>query len=83
MTGNQLMTVAAVGFAGFALYYITRTPGKTLAAQPGQQQRDAGLQQWIDSALPVDWYKLGAFDYSGRVTPSLQGSASFGTGLVF
>lgn len=83
MTSNQLMTIGAVGFAGFALFYITRTPGKTLANQPAQQQRDSGLQQWIDTQLPTDWYKLGAFDYSGRVTPALNGSASFGTGLIF
>ncbi|WP_431257215.1 hypothetical protein ACQ86G_21520 [Roseateles chitinivorans] len=83
MNTNQLMTIGAVGFAGFALYYITRTPGKTLASQPGQQQRDAGLQQWIDQQLPTDWYKSGVFDYSARVTPALNGSALFGTGYLF
>lgn len=31
----------------FALWYITRTPGGVVSAQPGQQQRDAGLTAWL------------------------------------
>lgn len=48
MTSNQIMTIGAVGFAAFALLYVFKTPGKTVAATTGQQQRDGGLGSWID-----------------------------------
>ena len=48
MTSNHLMTAGAIGFAGFALWYITRKPGGQLAAQPGQAARDLGLQSWME-----------------------------------
>jgi hypothetical protein len=47
MNSNQLMTVGAVGFAGFALWWITRTKGAVVAAQPAQAVRDFGLQSWV------------------------------------
>lgn len=72
---NKLMTWGAIGFAGFALYWITRKPGGQVHAQPGQAQRDAGLQAFHDTydqqrreiedtsyALSIDRFKslLGA-----------------------
>lgn len=48
MTQNQLMTAGAIGFAAFALLYVFKSPAKVVAATPAQQQRDAGLSQWID-----------------------------------
>jgi hypothetical protein len=47
MTSAKLMTAGAVAFAGFALWYVFRTPGQTIASQPAQQQRDAGLASWL------------------------------------
>ena len=50
MTQNQLMTAGVIGFAAFALIYITRKPNKgPVASQPGQQQRDRGLADWFAS----------------------------------
>lgn len=47
MTLNQAMTVGAIGFAGFALWYITRgNVNASAAGQPGQVQRDMGLALW-------------------------------------
>ena len=49
MTLNQAMTIGAIGFAGFALYFITRkNVNASAAVQPGQVQRDSGLQLWND-----------------------------------
>ena len=48
MNTNELTTAAAIGFAGFAVWYITRKPGNQLATQPGQAARDTGLQAWND-----------------------------------
>lgn len=48
MTTNKLMTWGAIAFAGFAIYWITRKPGGQVHAQPGQAQRDAGLQAFQD-----------------------------------
>jgi len=48
MTSNQLMTVGAIGFAGFALWYIARKPGGQASSQPGQAARDAGLIGWFN-----------------------------------
>lgn len=49
MTSNKLMTYGAAAFAGFALWWISRTPGNSAtSAQPGQQARDAGLQLFVD-----------------------------------
>ncbi|HWI12107.1 MAG TPA: hypothetical protein VNU48_12315 [Burkholderiaceae bacterium] len=48
MNSNNLMTVGAVGFAGFALWWITRKPGGAVTTQPAQQQRDIGLNSWND-----------------------------------
>ena len=51
MTQNQVMTAAALGFAGFALFYITRTPAKGAGTvtNEGQRARDQGLVQWFDT----------------------------------
>jgi hypothetical protein len=49
MTTNKLMTAGAIGFAVFAVWFISRTPGQAIAAQPGQQQRDIGLAAWVDT----------------------------------
>jgi hypothetical protein len=47
MTLNQAMTVGAIGFAGFAVWFITRkNVNGSAAVQPGQLQRDAGLALW-------------------------------------
>ena len=52
MNSNQLMTAGAIGFAGFALWFITRKPGtQPTAASPAQAQRDLGLQAWFDLHL--------------------------------
>lgn len=48
MNANSAMTVGAIGFAGFALWYITRKPGGAVTAQPAQQARDSALTQWMD-----------------------------------
>lgn len=46
------MTAGAIGFAGFALWFITRKPGATpVAASPAQAIRDNGLQSWFDLQL--------------------------------
>lgn len=48
MTQNQALTYGAVAFAAFTLFYVfKRTPAQAIAAQPGQQQRDAGLSAWL------------------------------------
>jgi hypothetical protein len=57
MTTNQLMTWGAIGFAAFALYYITRKP-KPNTTQPGQQQRDAALAEW-NAGVTDQWRTLG------------------------
>lgn len=43
-TLDMVLTGAALGFAGFAVWWISRRPGGAVSPQPGQQQRDAGLQ---------------------------------------
>lgn len=48
MNTNQLMTIGAIGFAGYALWFITRKPGGAVTRQPAQRQRDAGLTAWND-----------------------------------
>lgn len=48
MNSNQLMTAGAIGFAGFALWYITRKPGGAVTTQPAQQAQGAALVQWND-----------------------------------
>lgn len=74
-TKLKLITVGALGLAGVALLFLTRKPGGQVHAQPGQAQRDAGLQTWSDQldaqrreiegtsyALSIDGFKdlLGA-----------------------
>jgi hypothetical protein len=49
MTLNQLMTVGAIGFAGFALWHVTRKPAGDAVVQPAQRSRDAGLANWFDT----------------------------------
>lgn len=75
MTQNQIMTIGAIGFAAFALLYVFKTPGKTVAATPAQQQRDAGLGQWIDvlnnQQVTLDGGK-------GQATQNLVNSLGFG-----
>lgn len=49
MTPNQLMTMGALGFAAFAVVYLTRgagAPAVAVSPQPGQRQRDAGMADW-------------------------------------
>ncbi len=48
MNVNTAMTVGAIGFAGFALWHITRKPGGAVSAQPAPRQRDTGLTAWYD-----------------------------------
>jgi hypothetical protein len=48
MNTNQLMTVGAIAFAGFALWYVARKPSGQVATQPGQAARDAGLIGWFN-----------------------------------
>lgn len=64
MNANQLMTGAAVGLAAFALYQFTKKPGQMLASQPGQQQRDAGLQSWMNSLWTPDYFGQAATGYN-------------------
>lgn len=73
MTTNQLTTVAAIAFAGFALWYITRKPGAAVAAQPGQQQRDLGLQAWYGLRSDQNYFSTDAFNYSGAQLPNVLG----------
>lgn len=49
MTKNQALTAGAVGFAVFALWAYLKQPAAKagIAASPGQQQRDIGLNSWI------------------------------------
>lgn len=54
MNSNQLMTAGAIGFAAYALYqFVWQSSHKvtTIANQPGQQQRDAGLLVWNQQQL--------------------------------
>ncbi|HEV6968849.1 hypothetical protein [Roseateles sp.] len=51
---NHLMGVAAVLFAGFALWQFTKKPGGQVASQPGQRQQNAALQVWNDM-LGANW----------------------------
>jgi len=48
LSPSHLATIGAVLFAGYALYEFTKKPGGVLSTQPGQQQRDAGLQTFLD-----------------------------------
>lgn len=58
MTTNQLMTWGAIGFAAFALAYITRRPQSgAIGNQPGQQQRDAALADW-NAMQAGQWVEL-------------------------
>jgi len=46
------MTAGAIGFAGFALWFITRKPSSApVAASPAQAIRDNGLQAFFDLSL--------------------------------
>lgn len=64
MNQNQLLTLGAVAFAGFAVYYLFRQPGAApIATSSGQQQRDSGLQSWIDQTSG-QFGVLGRIDYS-------------------
>lgn len=58
MTQTQLMTAGAVAFALFALYTVTRKPGQLMAAQPAQNARDFGLDQWMAN-VETSWRSLG------------------------
>lgn len=69
MTSNQLMTAGAVAFAGFALWYITRTPGGQVAKQPGQAMRDNGLQAWL-GATASSYTEMSTADYWAHVPDS-------------
>ncbi len=76
MTKNNLITAAAVGFAGFALWYITRTPGNSVAPTTAQAQRDAALQKWNDqtSGSFSSWYSAKSAVDSGNYMKFLLGS---------
>lgn len=49
LSKETLMTAGAIGFAGFALWYIGRKPAGEVATQPGQRDRDAGLITWFNT----------------------------------
>lgn len=67
MTTNQLMTAGAIGFAVFAVWWITRQQGGgAISNQPGQQARDAGLQAWNDQ-VSGQWNTLQAQANQGNV----------------
>lgn len=75
MTLNQGMTVGAIGFALFALIYITRSrPSGQVAKQPGQAQRDAGLFDWNNllnsqASLSGDSFRFYAVDLERKLQP--------------
>lgn len=80
MTTNQLMTYGAVGFAAFAIYYITRTPGKTLASQPGQQQRDATLTRFHDLLTgQAALFNGNVGGYKWSWAPDFEAAGTFGS----
>lgn len=83
MNTNKLMTGAAVAFAAFALYQFTKKPqGTLLASQPAQQQRDAGLQAWMNTLVAPDWPTRATFDYAALSVDS-SGSLSPDYGSFF
>lgn len=48
MTQNEMLTYGTVAFAAFTLFYVfKKTPTKAIATQPGQQQRDAHLSDFM------------------------------------
>lgn len=49
MTQNEMLTYGTVAFAVFTLFYVfKKTPTATaVATQPGQQQRDAHLADFL------------------------------------
>lgn len=73
MTLNQGMTYGAIGFAIFALVFITRSrPSGQVARQPGQAQRDAGLFQWnnlmaTQESLADDSFRFYAVDLERKL----------------
>lgn len=64
MKTDQLINAAAIAFAVYAVYLLTRGAGGTasaapviLSTQPGQIARDYGAQEWMDS-LTKQWADL-------------------------
>jgi hypothetical protein len=49
MTLNKAMTIGALGFAGFAVWHITRKPAGDVVTQSAQRARDAGLVGWFNT----------------------------------
>lgn len=59
LSTNQMLTLGAVAFAGFAVVQYRRAQsGTALANQPGQQQRDAGIAAW-NSLQAGQWSEIG------------------------
>ena len=77
MNTNQLMTVAAAGFALYALHYINKKPGQGAAAQPGQAARDIGLMDWNDLQTTQQNSFANGQIFSVTHSP-LEGLLSFG-----
>lgn len=53
MKPDTLVNAAALAFAAFAVYILTRgnaSAASVLATQPAQRQRDSGAQAWMDLA---------------------------------
>lgn len=60
MKTDELMTMAAVALAVFAVYKLTGKPGGgELASNAAQADRDAKLGQW-NSTLAAQWAAFGA-----------------------
>lgn len=76
MTTNKALTYGAVAFAAFAVWWITRTPGKAVAMQPGQQQRDMGLANWVGllDAQSHEIYDRAYADYNSASGLNLSGT---------
>lgn len=63
---NHLLTVAAVLFAGYALYETFKKPGGAVSSQPGQAARDAGLQTFLNQQQAA--YESAAVDEYDNIT---------------
>ncbi|HWH83459.1 MAG TPA: hypothetical protein VNU71_14605 [Burkholderiaceae bacterium] len=80
MNTNSLMTVGAIGFAGFALWYITRKPGGAVTMQPAQRAKDSALTLWNDLQVKQSDEILGLNFVSPTPTVGF-GSGSYNFGL--
>lgn len=74
MNMNKVTTAAALAFAGFAVWYITRGAGAPIAAispQPAQQRRDAGLAAWLND-ISTTGQQFGSLMTARPVVPFSQ-----------